>query len=49
VDDFIKKSSLLHVTKDGYEKLRNAGECLAEREGFTAHRDSIRIRKTSKK
>ena len=44
VDDFIKKSSLLHVTEKGFKKLKSAGECLAEREGFTAHRDSIKIR-----
>jgi len=45
VDDFIKKSSIIHFTKDALMNLSDDIIKFAEAEGLTAHANSIRVRK----
>lgn len=44
VDDFTKKTSLMHFSKEAFEKLADDCIIFAESEGLTAHADSIRVR-----
>ena len=44
VDDFIKKSSVIYYTKEALEKVKDKIICFAEKEGLTAHAESVRIR-----
>ncbi len=44
VDDFIKKSSVLHFTKEAMQKLANDVVAFANAEGLTAHANSIKVR-----
>ncbi len=45
VDDFIKKSSIIHFTKDALMNLSDDIIKFAQAEGLTAHANSIRVRK----
>ncbi|HDL20221.1 MAG TPA: histidinol dehydrogenase [Nitrospirae bacterium] len=45
VYDFVKRSSLLEFTKDGFDKLSGTVEKIAGIEGLEAHANAIRIRK----
>lgn len=44
VDDFTKKSSVIYYSKDALGKVKDAAMKLAEQEGLTAHRNSIKVR-----
>jgi len=44
VYDFVKRSSILYVSKGGFDKVKDAAKILATREGLTAHRRAIEIR-----
>ncbi len=44
VDDFIKKSSIIAYSKEGLEKVHQEIEYFAEKEGLTAHANSVRVR-----
>ena len=44
VDDFIKKSSVIYYTKEALEKVKDKIVCFAEKEGLSAHAESVRIR-----
>jgi histidinol dehydrogenase len=44
VYDFIKRSSLLHFTKQGFTRLAKTVETLADIEGLEAHGNTIRVR-----
>lgn len=44
VDDFIKKSSYLYYTEDALKKVGDRVADFADREGLTAHAESIRVR-----
>jgi len=44
VDDFIKKSSVIYYSKDALGRVKDAAMKLAEQEGLTAHRNSIKVR-----
>ena len=44
VDDFIKKSSVIYYTKEALGKVKDKIICFAEKEGLTAHAESVRIR-----
>lgn len=43
--DFLKRTSLSHVTKEGFEGLKNSVLTLTDYEGFPAHGDVLRKRK----
>jgi len=45
VDTFIKKSSLIYYSRNGFEKYRREIIKLAEVEGLTAHANSIKVRR----
>ncbi len=45
VYDFVKRSSLLYVSKEGFERLADATESIAKAEGLFAHYSSVRIRR----
>lgn len=45
VDDFVKKSSILHFTKDALMNLSDDIIKFANAEGLTAHANSVRVRK----
>jgi histidinol dehydrogenase len=45
VDTFVKKSSLIYFSRNGFEKHKSEIIKLAEVEGLTAHANSIRIRR----
>ncbi|MBE6008255.1 MAG: histidinol dehydrogenase [Lachnospiraceae bacterium] len=45
VDDFIKKSSIIHFTKDALMSLSDDIIKFAQAEGLTAHANSVRVRK----
>ena len=47
VHDFVKRSSVVHVTPQGYESLAEHTARMAEYEGFAAHAAGIRMRKRS--
>lgn len=44
VDDFVKKTSLISYSKEALEKVHKDIELFAEKEGLTAHANSIRVR-----
>lgn len=44
VDDFMKKTSLISYSKEALEKAHKDIEIFAEREGLTAHANSIKVR-----
>lgn len=44
LDDFTKKTSILHFDKNAFEKLADDCILFAESEGLIAHADSIRVR-----
>lgn len=44
VDDFMKKTSLISYSREALEKVHEDIEIFAEREGLTAHANSIKIR-----
>ncbi|RUM60111.1 MAG: histidinol dehydrogenase [Persephonella sp.] len=44
VYDFIKRSSIIYVKKDGFDKLKNYVKSLANAEGLIAHRLSVDVR-----
>ncbi|MEG0664155.1 MAG: histidinol dehydrogenase [Clostridia bacterium] len=44
VDSFIKKSSFIYYTKAALEKSKNDIMLIAEKEGLTAHKNSIKVR-----
>ncbi len=45
VYDFVKRSSILYVSKEGFERLADATESIAKAEGLFAHYSSVRIRR----
>jgi histidinol dehydrogenase len=45
VYDFVKRSSVLYVSKEGFDRLADLAETLARAEGFEAHRLAVRIRR----
>ena len=44
VDDFIKKSSIIYYNREALQKVRDDIMVLAEAEGLTAHKNSIKVR-----
>ena len=44
VDNFLKKSSIISMTKDGLNEIGEACALIANTEGLTAHEESVRIR-----
>ena len=44
VDNFIKKTSLIHYSKQAFKKEAGDMICLAKTEGLTAHANSVKIR-----
>lgn len=44
VEDFIKKSSVIYYNQKALEKVKNEVMTLAETEGLTAHKNSIKVR-----
>ena len=44
VDDFMKKTSIISYSKEALEKVHKDIELFAEREGLTAHANSIKVR-----
>ena len=46
VDDFVKKQSIIHFTRDALAPLHKKIEAFAEAEGLTAHANSIAVRFT---
>jgi histidinol dehydrogenase len=44
VEDFVKKSSLIYYSKDELLKVKNKVETFANKEGLTAHANSIKVR-----
>jgi histidinol dehydrogenase len=47
VYDFLKRSSVLYVSEEGFKKVSEAAETLAESEGLFAHKRAIEIRKSN--
>ena len=45
VYDFLKRSSVLYVSKEGFDRVADLAEVLAKAEGLEAHRLAVRIRK----
>lgn len=44
VDDFMKKTSVISYSREGLESVHKDIELFAEREGLTAHANSVRVR-----
>ena len=44
VDDYVKKSSIISYSREALEKVHKDIELFAEKEGLTAHANSIRVR-----
>lgn len=44
VDDFIKKSSIIYYNRESLQKVKDDIMILAEAEGLTAHKNSIKVR-----
>ncbi|AGB40951.1 histidinol dehydrogenase [Halobacteroides halobius DSM 5150] len=44
LDDFVKKSSIIHYSKEGLDKVKDQALKIAEVEGLDAHANSIRVR-----
>jgi len=47
VYDFIKRSSIIYVTKEGFNKVKDDAKALATAEGLTAHRLSVEVRENN--
>ncbi len=45
VYDFVKRSSVLYVSREGFERVADLAETLARAEGLEAHRFAVRIRR----
>jgi histidinol dehydrogenase len=45
-NDFLRGNSILSFEQTGLDNLANDVECLATKEGLTAHRESVTVRKT---
>jgi histidinol dehydrogenase len=45
-NDFLRSNSVIQFTQDGLNAVANDAIHMAEREGLTAHRESVKIRKT---
>jgi histidinol dehydrogenase len=43
-NDFLRTNSILHFTRDGMRNLAGDVRVLANKEGLTAHRDSVDVR-----
>lgn len=48
VEHFMKKSSIIYCTKDGFEEIAESAQILASIEGLQAHRNSIEVRRRRK-
>ncbi|HUY32850.1 MAG TPA: histidinol dehydrogenase [Pirellulales bacterium] len=48
-NDFLRRMSVIHCTREGLAELAPDVECLADAEGLTAHRASVEIRMKEKK
>ena len=46
VDDFMKKTSIISYSKEALEKAHEDIELFAEKEGLSAHANSVRVRFT---
>jgi len=46
-NDFLKRTSVLHFTRDGLEEIAPDVELLAQREGLTAHGLSVSVRRSA--
>ncbi len=46
VYDFVKRSSVLFVSKEGFEEVKEAAKVLAEYEGLEAHKRAVEIRES---
>lgn len=46
VEHFMKKSSIIYCTKDGFEEIAESAQILANIEGLEAHRNSIEVRRS---
>ena len=44
VDAFVKRSSYIYYTREALEEAKDDIVCLAEKEGLTAHANSIKVR-----
>ena len=44
VDDFMKKTSIISYSREALERAHNDIEAFAEKEGLTAHANSVRVR-----
>ncbi len=44
VYDFLKRSSVIYVSKEGFEKVKDPAKVIAEYEGLEAHKKAIEIR-----
>ena len=44
VDDFLKKTSIISYSRDALSKVHKEIELFAEKEGLTAHANSIKVR-----
>jgi histidinol dehydrogenase len=47
VYDFMKRTSILHFDREGFQKLSHAVSLIADAEGLEAHANTIRIRKAA--
>ena len=47
VYDFLKRSSVIYVNREGFEEVKDAAKVLAKYEGLTAHKRAIEIREKS--
>ena len=48
VYDFLKRSSIIYVSKEGFQKVKDPAKVLAQYEGLTAHRRAIEIREENR-
>lgn len=48
VENFLKKSSIISMSKEGIDEIGEACALIANTEGLTAHEESVRIRLRSK-
>ena len=44
VYDFLKRSSIIYVSKEGFDKVKDPAKVLAKYEGLTAHKRAVEIR-----
>ena len=45
VYDFLKRSSVLYVSREGFERVADLAEAIAKAEGLEAHALAVRIRR----